>query len=155
MIEIFYSGSGRNPSERFLIFSLFLGHSLLFRLEMKLCWCFLFFFFNFFAILLEFSVPCQVETHQNDFYYFLYFSAFPLLFWLEMKLWWCFFWIFVVFLFNFPFRVGKEHIAMIFIIFSLSLCLSHSILAWNEAMLVFSNFFNFFAFLFIFLLRVG
>ena len=43
-------------------------------------------FLNFFAILLEFSIPGQVETHRNDFYYFLSFSAFPILFRLEMKL---------------------------------------------------------------------
>ena len=96
-------------------------------------------FLNFFAILLEFPIPGRVETYRNDFYYFLSFSAFPILFWLEMKLWLCFliFWIFLVFLFNFLLRVGKEQIATIFIIFSLSRPFSHSILAWNEAMSVF------------------
>ena len=107
-------------------------------------------FLNFFAIWLEFSILGRVETRRKDFYYFLSFSAFPILFRLEMKLWWCFliFWIFLVFLFSFLLRVGKEHISTIFIILSLSRPFSHSILAWNEAMLVFSNFFEFFCYFF-------
>ena len=107
-------------------------------------------FLNFFAILLEFPIPGRVETYRNDFYYFLSFSAFPILFWLEMKLWLCFliFWIFLVFLFNFFYYGLARNTLQRFLLFSLFLCLSHSILAWKEATLVFSNFLNFFAIFF-------
>ena len=143
----------RSRSQRFLLFSLFLGLSpTLFWLEMKQ-WVFsnflnfsaiffnfllrvgqehigtIFFLFslfhslsqpifawkgammvfsnflNFFAIFLEFSFSGRVETHRNEFRYFLSFSAFPVLFWLEKKLWWCFL-IFLLFFWNFLFRVG-------------------------------------------------
>ena len=147
----------RSRSQRFLLFSLFLGLSpTLFWLEMKQ-WVFsnflnfsaiffnfllrvgqehigtIFFFLfslfhglsqpifvwkeammvfsnflNFFAIFLEFSFSGRVETHRNEFRYFLSFSAFPVLFWLEKKLWGCFliFWIFLLFFKKFLLRVG-------------------------------------------------
>ena len=193
---IFYSGSGRNPSERYFLFFLFLGHSqpiLVWKEAMMVFYNFFFYFsaiflefailgrvetlrndffflilglshpilawkeammvssnflnfllwvglanigmifftfslsrpfptyfglkwsddgvlkfFEFFLLFfLEFSIPAQVETHRNVYFYFLFFSTFLILFWHEKKLWLCFqiFWIFLLFFWNFVFRV--------------------------------------------------
>ena len=42
-------------------------------------------FFNFFAILLEFSLTRQIGTERNDNFYFFSFSSFFNLFWLQNK----------------------------------------------------------------------
>ena len=42
-------------------------------------------FFNFFAIILEFSFMRRVGTKRNENFYFLCFSSFSNLLWLEMK----------------------------------------------------------------------
>ena len=100
-------------------------------------------FFNFFAIFLEFSITRRVGTKQNDKFYILSFSAFSNLFWLEMMRQW-YFWIFLLLFWNFLLRVRLERNVTIIFIFSLS----HPfplILAWNEAIMVFLKFLNFFA----------
>ena len=126
---IFFSGSGRNPSEWFF-FSLFLGHShpILAWKEATMVFSN---FLNFFAIFLEFSIVGRVGTHQNDFFNFLSFSAFPNLFWLEKKLWWCFliFWIFLLFFWNFLFQVGRNPSEWFFFFLSFS---DFPILFWLE-----------------------
>ena len=100
-------------------------------------------FFNFFAIFLEFSITRRVGTKRNDKFYILSFSAFSNLFWLEMMRHW-YFWIFLLLFWNFLLRVRLERNVMIIFIFSLS---HHFplILAWNEAIMVFLKFLNFFA----------
>ena len=104
---IFYSRSGRNPSERFFLFSLFLSLSLPI-LAWKEAMMVFSEFLNSFTIILEFSITGRVGTHGNDFFYFLSFIAFPNLIWFEKMLWWCFliFWIFLLFFWNFLLRVG-------------------------------------------------
>ena len=107
---IFYSRSGRNPSERFLfLFSLFLGLSLPIFTWKEAMMVFSN-FLNFSTIFLKFSIPCQVGTNRNEFFYFLFFSAFPNLFWLGKKLWWCFliFWIFLLFFLKFSIQGRVE-----------------------------------------------
>ena len=42
-------------------------------------------FFNFLAILLEFSITCRVGTERNDNFYFLAFPSFSNLFWVKMN----------------------------------------------------------------------
>ena len=68
-----------------------------------------------------------------------------------MKLWWCFLnlFIFLLFFWNFLFPVRLEPIGTVFFfLFSIFLGLSLPILTWKEAMTVFSNFLNFFCYLF-------
>ena len=81
---IFCYMSGRNGSERYYIFSLFL---IIF--QSILTWneaIMLFFnFSNFFAIVLEFSITHRVGTKCNDDFYFFSFSTFSTLFWLQKK----------------------------------------------------------------------
>ena len=83
------------------------------------------------------------------FFYFLIFSALPILFWLEKKLWWYFliFSIFMLFLLNENYGMGRNTSERFFL-FSLFFGLSQRILAWKEAMMVFSTFLNFFAIFF-------
>ena len=80
---IFFSGSGRNPLERILLFSLFLclSHPILAWNEAMMVFSN---FLNFFALFFEFSIMSQIGgTHRNDFFYFLPFSFFCNLSWLE------------------------------------------------------------------------
>ena len=91
---IFNYRSGTNSSERFFLFSLFLGLSQLI-LAGKVAKMVVFSFFNFFfCYFLEISLTRRVGTHPNDFYFFCFFflsfSAFPYLFWLGKKKQWCF-----------------------------------------------------------------
>ena len=136
----------RNTSQRFLLFSLFCGLS-----QPSFAWkeamMVLSNFLNFFAIFLEFPIPGWVETHRNEFCYFLSFSAFPILFWLEMKLCWCFliFWIFLLFFKIFYYGSVRNTSERFFFLFSLFHSFSQPIFAWKGAMMVFSNFLNFFA----------
>ena len=79
-------------------------------------------FLNFFAIVLEFSLPRREGTKQSDNFYFLSFSAFSNIFWLGMKSQWYFSisWIFLLFFWNFLLPIGKERNKTIIFIFSLS-----------------------------------
>ena len=104
---IFRYELGRNSSERFFLFSLFLGLSKLI-LAGKVSKIVVFSFFNFFCYFLEFSITSWVGTHRNDFFLFLFFfflsfSAFPNLFWLGKMQQWCFliFLNFLLFVFEF------------------------------------------------------
>ena len=88
------------------------------------------------------------NTSERFFFFFFHsFSAFPNLFWLQKKLWWCFliFWIFCFFFLIFYYRSARNTLERFFL-FSLFLGLSQPMLAWKEAMMVFSNFFEFFGF---------
>ena len=80
--EIFYSGSGRNPSEQFF-FSPILGLSqpILARKEATMVFSN---FLNFFAVFSKFSIPGRLETHWNDFFFFFSLSwPFPTYFGLK------------------------------------------------------------------------
>ena len=65
---IFYYGSGRNTSERFFLFSLFLGlfHPIFSSKEPIMVFSK---FLNIFYIFLEFSIPGRVGIHRNDFFF--------------------------------------------------------------------------------------
>ena len=76
-----------NSSERFFLFSLFLGLSQLI-LAGKVAKMVVFTFFNFFCCFLEFSITSWVGTHRNDFFFvFIFFFSlsrpFPTYFGLE------------------------------------------------------------------------
>ena len=136
----------QEPIGIFFLFSLFHGLSQpILAWKESIMFFFFFFskFFEFFEFFLEFSIPGRLGTHRNDFFYFLSFSTIPNLFWLEKKLWWCFliFWFFLKF--SIMGCVGTHQNDFFF--FSLFLGLSQPLLAWKEAMMVFSNFFNLFA----------
>ena len=100
----------------------------------------------------------RVGKKRNDNFYFLSFSAFFNLLWLEKMPWWCFliFWICLLLFCNFLLRFWQERNGMIIFIFSLSQSF-WPILPWNEAVMVFFNFLNFFATFFEFSMpgRVG
>ena len=149
---IFYYGSGRNTAERFFLFFLFpeLSQPIMAWKEALMVF---FNFLNSFAIFLEFSTTRRVRTKQNRNFYFPSFSAFPILFWLEMKLCWCFliFWIFLLFFKIFYYgSVRNTSERFFFFLFSLFHGLSQPIFVWKEAMMVFSNFLNFFSIFFLF-----
>ena len=99
---------------------------------------------KFFAIFLEFSITRWVGTKRNNIFYFLYFSTISNLFWLEMKPQWYFliFLNFVIFFWNFLLPVWSEGNGNKIFIF-LFLGRSQLILAWNEATIVFFDFFEF------------
>ena len=106
-------------------------------------------FFNFlkiFAIFLEFSFTRWVGMKRNDNFYFLYFLSFSNLFLLEMKpQWYCLiFWFFFFFFLEF-FIIRRVWTERKDNFYSLFLSISHPILAWNGAITVFFNLFNFFA----------
>ena len=86
LFGILYYRSGKNSSERFFLFFLFLGlpQHILAQKEAKKVFSN---FFNFFAFFLKFSMTGRAGTRRNDFFvfYFLSFSAFPNLFWLDEK----------------------------------------------------------------------
>ena len=113
---ILYSGSGRNPSERFfffkILFSLFLGLSqpiLAWKEAIMLFFNFLNLFFYFFGIFYSGSGRNTMEWFFIFyFFYFLSFSVLTIPFWLEKKLLRFFpiFWIFMLFFSNFILRVG-------------------------------------------------
>ena len=115
-------------------------------------------FLNFFTTFLEFSITGRIGTERNDNFYFLSFSSFSKLLWLEMKPQWYFFnflnffcYFFVIFMeFSIRHRVGTKRNDNF--LFSLFPILFQPILAWNEFVMVF---FNFFLFFWNFLLRVG
>ena len=108
-------------------------------------------FFNFFVIVLKFSIIThRVGTKRNDNFYFLSFPAFSNLFWLKMKPQWyflIFFNFFAIFLeFSITPRVRKEwKDNFYFLSFSV-----FSNLFWLEikAIMVFFNFLNYFAIFF-------
>ena len=104
------------------------------------------FFFTFFAIFLEFYITRRVGTKRNYNFYFPSFSAFCILFWLEMKPqpYFLIFLIFWLFYLNFLLRVGQERNGTITFIFLLSI-IFQPILAWNESLMIFFNFYYFFA----------
>ena len=83
-VGIFYYALGRNETERKYLFSFFLGlfHPILALNEVIMIF---FYFFNFFAIFLEFSITRQVGTKRNYNFYFLSFSSSFNLFLLEME----------------------------------------------------------------------
>ena len=115
---IFNYASGRNETELQFLFSLFLC-----LFQPILAWNeATTIFFNFLAILLEFSITRRVGTERNDNFYFLSFSAFSILFWLEMKPqpYFFIFFIFWLFYWNFLLRVGLERNGTIIFIFLLS-----------------------------------
>ena len=95
---------------------------------------------------MKISFTRWVGTKRNDNFYFLYFSAFSNLFWLEMKPQWYYliFWFFFFFFLEFfiACRVWTERKDNFY---SLFLGISQPILAWNGAITVFFNLFNFFA----------
>ena len=66
-----YSRLGKNSSERFFFFSLFLGHSQPILIWKEAIMVF-FNFWNYFAIFLEFFIPGQVGTHIKDFFFFFF-----------------------------------------------------------------------------------
>ena len=79
--------TGRVGTRRNDFFFIFLFYLFLSLSQLILAWkeaiMVFFYFLNFFAIFLEFSILGWVETHRNDFFCFLSFSAFPNIFWLE------------------------------------------------------------------------
>ena len=88
-------------------------------------------FLNFFAIFLEFSITVREGTHRKDFFYFLSFSPFPNLFWLEKNAIKVFsnFLNFFAFFFRIFYYGSGRNTSEKFFHFSLSLGLSHPILA--------------------------
>ena len=97
-------------------------------------------FLSFFAIFWEFSIVCWVGKHRNDFFFFFRsFSASPNQFWLEMKIFEFFCYFFGIFNSGSGWNPLER-----FFLFSLFLGLSQPNFALNEAMMVFSNFLNFF-----------
>ena len=76
---IFYFAMGRNETERYFLYSLFLG-----IFQSILAWneCIMVYinFFNFIAIFWEFLITRQVGIKRNDNFYFLSFSSFSNLF---------------------------------------------------------------------------
>ena len=100
---------------------------------------------NFFPIFLKFSTTRRVGTKRNYNFYFLSFSAFCILFWLEMKPqpYFLIFLIFWLCYLNFLLRVGQERNGTITFIFLLSI-IFQPILAWNESLTIFFNFYYFF-----------
>ena len=142
---IFIYGSGTNSSERFFLFSLFLGISQLI-LAGEVAKMVVFSFFNFFCYFLEFSITSRVGTHMNDFYFFLFifFSLFlglPLLIlaWKEATMvFFNFFEYFCYFFLIFYYGPGRNLLErFFFILFSLFLSHSELILARREAKMVF------------------
>ena len=101
---------------------------------------------NFFTIFMEFSITLRVRTERNENFYFLSFSAFSNLFWLVMKPNWYFliFWIFFYFLGIFYYALGRDGTEREFL-FSLFHRIFQPILAWNNAIMIFFNIFNFFS----------
>ena len=85
-------------------------------------------------------------TERNDNFYFLSFPTFWRLLWLKMKpqRYFLIFWIFLPLLKNFLSRLGQEWNGMIIFIFSHSQYFP-TYLAWNEPIMVFFNFLNYFA----------
>ena len=100
----------------------------------------------------------RVRTKRNENFYFLCFSSFSNLLWLEMKPQWYFFNFFVFFcpFFEiFYYASGRNETKRNDnFLFSLFPILFQPILAWNEFIMVFFNFLNFFLFFWNFLLRV-
>ena len=68
-----------------IIFILSLSHPFQTYFGLKRIHNCIFYFFEFFAIFLEFSITRRVVTKRNDNFYFVSFSSFSNLFWLEMK----------------------------------------------------------------------
>ena len=81
---IFYFATGRNATERYFLYSLFLGifHPILAWNEAVVV---VLNFLNFFTIFLEFSITRRARMKRNDNFYFLSFPSFSNLFSLEMK----------------------------------------------------------------------
>ena len=102
-------------------------------------------FLNFFAIFFEFSMTGRVGTYRNDFFYFPLSRPFPTYFCLKRSCdglsqffeFFCYF--FLIFYYGSARNTSER-----FFLFSLFLRLSPPILAWKEAMMVFSNFLKFY-----------
>ena len=110
-------------------------------------------FFNFSKFFgIFFYASGRNETKRNDNFYFPYFSSFSDLFWLEMNhnriSFFFFFEFFTIFMeFSITHRVGTEQNGTIIFI-SLFLIFFQPILAWNEFLMVFFNFFCYFFWIF-------
>ena len=143
---ILYYRSGKNSSEWFFLFFLFLGHAqhILARKEAIIVFSN---FLNCFTIFLEFSIMVWVGTPRNDFFYFL-FSHFLGLSQLILAWWEAIMVFFNVFNFFFEIfyygscRNSSER--FFYFLFSLFLGLSQLILAREVAKMVFFIFFAFF-----------
>ena len=79
-------------------------------------------YFDFFALFMEFYITRRIGTKRNDNFYFISFSALSNLFWLEMKSQWYFliFIFFFLFFWNFLLPVELERNGETIFIFSLS-----------------------------------
>ena len=104
---------------------------------------------NFFAIFLEFSITRRAGTKRNDNFYFLSFSSFSNLFSFEMKpimVFFSFSNFFYYFFGIFYFASGTNKTERYFL-YSFFPDIFVPILDWNEAIVVFFHFLNFFAIL--------
>ena len=99
----------------------------------------MFFFFNFLAIFMEFSITLRVRTERNYNFYFHSFSSVPNLFWLKMNTYWYFFNFFDIFFLILYYPSGRNETERWFL-FSIFLIPYCPILAWNEAIMIFLNF---------------
>ena len=148
---IFYYELGRNSSERFFLFSLFLGLSQLI-LGGKVSKMVV---FNFFCYFLEFFITTWVGTHRNDFFLFFFsplFLGLPqlILAWKDATMVFSNFFEFFAIFFEFSItgRVGTHWNDFFFLsysafpnLFSLFLGLPQHILPRKAAIIVFFNFF--------------
>ena len=141
----------------FFIFSLSQPFSTNFGLKRRHNGVCFFNFLKFFAIFLEFSITGRVRTHRSDFFIFSLSRQSPTYFGSKRthNSVFQFFEVFTIFLeFSITDRVGTCRND--FYLFSLFLGLPQHILAWKEAIIVFSNFLNFFTIFFlIFYYRSG
>ena len=160
---IFYYELGRNSSERFFLFSLFLGLSQLI-LAGKVSKMVVFSFFNFFCYFLEFSIMSLVGTHRNDFFLFLFFfPLFPglrqlILAWKEATMvFFNFFEFFCYFFWIFYYGLGRKSMEQFFLFFFFLSFSAFPNLFWLGKMQqwCFLIFLNFLLFFLNFLLRVG
>ena len=100
----------------------------------KEAWMMFFYFYNFFAFILEFSNSGRVRTDRKEIFFVPHFLACPEPFRLEMKRGRCFliFRIFLHLFLNFLTRVGFERIGMKFFFFSIFRpVLTRFVLKWS------------------------
>ena len=152
-------GSERNGTKRnynFYFLSLSLFQPILARNDAIMD--FYHFFIIFLLIFLEFSITRRVGTKRNGNFYFHHSSAFSNLFWLAMNPQWylLILWFFFSFFGIFYYLSGKNGTKRKFLFFHF-LGFFQPIFAWNEAITVSFNSFNFFAIFFEFSLtrRIG
>ena len=101
---------------------------------------------NFFAVVLEFSISCRVGTERKIIFIFSPSHHYPTYFglkWIHNVVFYFleFFWYFFLICYLAPGRNEMEW----WFLFSVFLDLFEPILDWNEAIMVFFNFLNFFA----------